>query len=178
MKKPSILSLVILVTYCGIVSAGDWANSDGSCYGKGSKNISAGISLIHIGFFGSFDYGFHDAISGGFATGFNTDRDGSWRRNYVPIVVRGAFHPFNLRKLAEKIKIRNKLDVYVGIATGWRIGSVKWESSVVAPAKPKVGGFIFREYIGIRFYPFNKFYILAEEGSGLGLFNFGVGFSF
>lgn len=173
-------TLCIAFIFCTTSYAKEWANSEGSCYGKQTKNISFGMSLLHIGFYGAFDYGFHDAISGGFASGYNGySYSRYWRYNYIPIVVRAAFHPFNLNVLSDKIKIRDKLDAYVGVATGGRIGWAKWRDSGDEFDSPTgVGGFIFREYIGVRFFPAENFYISAEEGSGLGLFNIGVGFSF
>ena len=96
----------------------------------------------------------------------------------MPIVARGAFHPFNLKALADKIKVRDKLDAYVGVSSGWNIGWASYRESGVEPDDPSVGHFIIREYLGVRFYPSEHFYLFAEEGCGLGLFNLGVGFKF
>lgn len=94
----------------------------------------------------------------------------------MPILARGSLHPFNLSVWAEKIKIRNRLDPYVGLSMGWNIGWASWKGSGVKLHTPGTGGFILRENIGVRFYPTSKFYVNFEEGGGLGLFNFGVGF--
>ena len=32
------------------------------------------------------------------------------------------FYPFNLKVLADKVNVRDKLDVYIGLASGGRIG--------------------------------------------------------
>ena len=51
--------------------------------------------MFDFGFYVAYDMGFHDAISGGVATGFN-----GYSLDYllfaVPFLVRAAFHPFNL----------------------------------------------------------------------------------
>ncbi len=168
-----------LVTCLSVSSAKEWATGIGSCYKQHSKTISLGMSLLHFGFFAAFDYGVHDAISVGIASGYNGyGHSRYWRYHFVPIGGRAAFHPFNLSVLADKIKVRDKLDVYVGFAMGGRVGWATWEYNGDELDEPKVGGFFFREYIGIRFFPTNNFYIMCDEGSGLGVFNLGVGFAF
>ncbi len=160
---------------------GEWASSIGSCYEKGNKNISAGMCFGHIGYFFAFDYAFHDAISGGCATGFNGFRySHAYRKNYMPIVVRAAFHPFNLKVIADKIRARNKLDVFVGLASGGRIGWLNYRGSDPdnKPSEPDVGGFFIREYIGIRFCPTVMCSTLVEAGSALRSLNIGVGIKF
>lgn len=179
MKRISLCILVSAFLYVGTSSAADWATSEGSCFGQWSKNISVGMSLLHFGFFTAFDMGVHDCISAGIATGYNGyGHTTVWRYNYVPIAGRAAFHPFNLQVLADKVRVRDKLDVYLGLASGGRIGWAKWEGSGDELSEPDVGGFFVREYIGIRFFPKPNFYLVAEEGSGLGTLNLGVGFKF
>ena len=180
MKTRTTVSIVVaLFLSVGTSSAANWATSEGSCYGQWSKNISFGMSLLHFGGFAAFDLGVHDCISAGIATGYNGyGYSRYWRYNYVPIAGRAAFHPFNLRVLADKVRVRDKLDVYLGLASGGRIGWARWEGSGDELKEPNVGGFFIREYIGIRFFPKDFFYLVAEEGSGLGTFNLGVGFKF
>ena len=176
--KIHVCILIAVFLYAGTSSAAYWANSYGSCYGQWSKTISIGMSLLHFGSFAAFDLGFHDCISGGIAVGYNGYGHSSyWRYNYVPIVGRAAFHPFNLNVLSDKIRVRNKLDVYVGLSSGGRIGWATERKSTPA-GTPDVGGFFIREYIGLRFFPTDHFYLLVEEGSGLGVFNLGIGFKF
>lgn len=173
--------LVLLLSGAFLTStfASDWATSEGSAYAKGNMFVSPLMSVVHFGGYALFDYGIHDAISVGGGVGYNGYSHNSWwRYNYVPIIVRGSFHPFNLSAWSEKISIRNKLDPYVGISTGWGIGWSTYRLSGLSGNSPSVGGFIFRENIGVRFYPTQKFYITAEEGGGFGLFNFGVGYKF
>jgi hypothetical protein len=160
-------------------SGGGWGNSIGSCCAKGDMNISLTMPIWPIGFFSAFDYAFHDCISAGGGIGiYGYSFNPYWRYHYMPIIARAAFHPFNLSVWADKIKARNKLDVYVGLATGARIGWVSWEGSGTELPEPKITRFLFREYIGIRFYPTEKFYLVAEEGGALLIFSFGVGLKF
>jgi hypothetical protein len=174
--RRAALIVMTMAFFCGTF-AQEWASSNGSCYAKGNMNVSTGISALHFGGYGLFDYAIHEAISVGGELGYNGYGHNSlWRYNYMPIVVRGSFHPFNLAVLSEIVKIKNKLDPYAGISMGWNVGWATWRSSDVKLDAPSTGGFIFRENIGVRFYPTSKFYLNFEEGGGLGLFNFGVGF--
>jgi len=171
----------IAVSICLSVPAraGDWATGEGSCYSKGAKIIGAGGSILPFGFYGSFDFGVHDAISAGGAVGWNTYGYSSiWRYNAIPILARGAFHPFNLSVLADKIKVREKLDAYVGLAAGWRIGFWSYDGPGVKPSTPSYGGLILREYIGVRYFFTDNFGVTAEDCHGLGVLNIGVCFKF
>ncbi|HEX2956297.1 MAG TPA: hypothetical protein VHO70_05680, partial [Chitinispirillaceae bacterium] len=165
-----LVSAVFTLTF-----AEGWATSEGSCYAKGDKNISAGLSMFHLGVYGMFDYGFHDAISGGGGIGFNGYTNGWWKEYYIPIVVRASFHPLNLAVLADKVPVRKKLDPYVGIVTGFIIGNAKWDGIGPEGSSYDVGGFVFREHIGARFYPSSKFYLYAEESGAFGWINLGAG---
>jgi len=179
MKKSWLLTAAsVLLIISSSTSAADWATSKGSCYGEGKSQLSFGFIAYYVGAFAAFDYGFHDAISGGIAVGFNNwHYSNIWDYNHVPIVVRAAFHPFNLKALADEIKIRDKLDVYVGLSSGWRVGWATYRHSGIEPIEPSVGGFFIREYIGARFFPSKNFFLMAEEGSGLGYFLIGIGFN-
>jgi len=173
-----ILATALTLAVVVQVSAADWAADGGSAYQKGDKNITVGFSLANLGFFGIFDYGFHEAISGGAVTGFHFWGTGYWKYREISILGRANFHPFNLKVLADKISIRNKLDVYVGIAVGGQIGWVDYDGPFANPVEPDVGGFSFRENIGARFYPTENFFLTIEEGLGLGILNFGCGLKF
>jgi len=162
------------------ICAQNWASSEGSCFQKGDINVSAGLGIGWFGFFAVGEYGINDAISVSVGTGYNGYGFSDYLRyNYIPIVARGAFHPFNLKVLSNKIKIRNKLDPYAGLALGYHIG---WASDLkdnpYDDATPSVGHFSFREYIGAKYYPTEKFYLTLEEGGGLSWLNFGVGLKF
>ncbi|HEX2955581.1 MAG TPA: hypothetical protein VHO70_02045 [Chitinispirillaceae bacterium] len=177
MKK--ILLAVLVVSLFQIAhTEQEWATSSGSCFAKGDLNISAGLSVWWLGFYGTVDYAILDAVSLGGGIGYNGYSFNSYYRyNYLPIAVRGSFHPFNLKVLADKIGIRDKLDTYIGISTGWNIGwaSKKRDDIPYLYSEPSVGGFLFRENIGARYYFAPNFYGYAEEGAGFGNFNFGIG---
>lgn len=177
--KKIIISLFVCFLLIASASAfaDDWSTAVGSCYGKGSANVSFGLIAYYLGAFAAFDYGFHDAISGGVAIGFNNwHYSNLWTYSQVPIVGRVAFHPFNLKAISDYISFRDKVDVYIGIASGWRIGWAKYRLSGIVPTEPTVGGFFVREYIGIRYFTNKGFFVVAEEGSGLGWFLIGIGF--
>jgi hypothetical protein len=182
MKTPRSI-LVTAMSIClfstAIIQAADWASGEGSCYAKGDKIISAGVSLFWFGFFGGFDYGIHDCISVGGAIGYNTYSFSDWYRvHYMPILVRGAFHPFNLKVLKDKIGVRDKLDVYVGPTIGYSINWVTEKNDLNIGGKPDVNGFVFREYIGARYHFTDKFSAFVEDCAGLGVICLGASFNF
>jgi hypothetical protein len=176
--KKRIMLVALALSFAATINAADWANAEGSCYAKGAKNVSVGGSMFDFGFFGAFDYGFHDCISGGIVSGFNGHCTSNWGYYDVPILARAGFHPFNLTVLKDKIKVRDKLDAYVGPAMGWQIGWTKWHASGVAVGSASYGGLIIREYIGARWYFTPALCVFAEDCAGLGLINIGASFKF
>jgi hypothetical protein len=175
----SIISIVFVVFTAGSIQAGDWATGEGSCFSKNSKEVSGGLSIFDFGFYAAYDMGFHDAISGGVATGFNWFGLDYYSRFAIPIVVRAAFHPFNLVALKDKISVRDKLDVYGGLSSGYSIGWTSWDSGPVSgTGLSDHGGFIFREYLGVRYFFKPNMALVAEDCGGLGILNFGICFKF
>jgi hypothetical protein len=175
----SIISCVFLVVITSSIQASDWATGEGSCFSKSSKEVSVGLSMFDFGFYAAYDMGFHDAISGGIVTGYNGYSDSWFSYGEVPILVRAAFHPFNLVALKDKISVRDKLDVYVGPSMGYEIGWVSWKDGSVAGLNlGTYGGFIFREYIGVRYFFTPKIAVTAEDCAGLGVINIGICFKF
>ena len=169
---------VCLLSIANIFAAEDWATSAGSCYAKGDKEISAAVSFFYLGAYGAFDYGFHDAISGGAAIGFNGYSLYGWSYNTVPVLVRAGFHPFNLTYLQDKIKIRDKLDVYIGPSVGWSFGWTSWSGSGIQGSAVGWGGLIFREYLGARYYFMPNLSVFAEDCGGMGVINIGLTLKF
>lgn len=167
---------LILLALSGSVFASDWATSDGSCYGKGNLSVGVGFSLVYPGAFVTADYGVHDAISAGIATGYNGKDYLGYRVNFFSIYARSAFHPFNLKVLAERVSVRNKLDPYAGLAIGF---SGEWISNHNTKYSSSLNKWSpVRELLGAKLYPISNLYIMAEEGGGLSVFNFGVGYKF
>jgi hypothetical protein len=134
-----------------------WAIDAGSAYTKLSKRIQFGVALSPVGLVTSYEYGFHEAISGGVATGLMIDP-----YVYVPIIGRAAFHPFNLASLCDRIAIRDKLDVFAGLAVGFELGADSPDP------------FVFREYLGARYFFNSKFGVFVEDCGGLGFLNIGL----
>jgi hypothetical protein len=150
MKVRMIAGVVFLALgLAGAAAAADWATAEGSCFKKGDMQITAGLSPWYFGPFGEFDMAFHDCISGGGSVGINWMFDPFWTETRIPIIFHAAFHPFNLKVLSEKIKVRDKLDPYVGIGTGWTFG---WWGGDVSPTNNFIGGFTLRETIGARWF--------------------------
>jgi hypothetical protein len=175
----AILSIISLIPASG--NASDWATSDGSCYAQGEKIASAALSINNFGLYAAFDYGVHDAISVGGGFGYNATSNLQWRYNYLPIMLRGAFHPFNLSALADKIVVRNMVDVYVGLTVGWRIGWLKWKSAAIAVREPtdlNNGFAIPREFIGVRYFFNDKLAIFVEHCPELTNISGGVSYKF
>jgi hypothetical protein len=170
-KQYSVLIAAIAaccVFYTGAYAA-EWATSAGSCYAKGDKYLDVGIPLpmypagVHV----AFDYAFHDAISGGGGIGFRYYYGGP---AYLTFLGRAAFHPFNLQVLSEKIKVRDKLDVYAG-PTFW-----------FGPSLNGWGGWHpdwwIREFIGARWHFSPRFCVFVEDCGGFGYLDGGITFKF
>jgi hypothetical protein len=158
------LGVAILFFSATGIWAEDWATSVGSCYAKGDKILDVGLPLpmYPLGVHAAFDYGFHDAISGGGGIGF---RSYWFEPTYLTFLVRAAFHPFNLAVLQDKIKVRDKLDVYVGPT--FYFG-------------PSFDGYVpdvwFREFIGARWHFSPKVSLFLEDCGGFGYFDGGISF--
>jgi hypothetical protein len=150
-----------------------WANSEGSVYSQGDMIGSAGISVHYFGAYVAFDYGLHDCISVGAATGYNGYTNLSLRYNRVPIIGRAAFHPFNLAALADKVIIRNMIDIYAGIATGWIF---VWERSDLF--NDNYGKFTIREYLGLRYHFSEKLSLFVEDCPGVAYIAGGISYLF
>jgi hypothetical protein len=152
-----LLGIAALGTMISSVSADQWATDKGSAFTKYSKQAQFGVALFPVGLIAAYEYGIHEAISGGVATGVMVDPF-----VYVPLVVRAAFHPFNLASLSDRIAVRDKLDVYAGLATGFEFGED-------APHP-----FVIREYLGVKYYFDSRFGIFAEDCGGLGFLTVGL----
>jgi len=152
---------VMMVLIAGAVLSRAEA-SDG-CFGKGNMLLDAGIGIWPFIPAAHFEVGVHDMVSVGGASGLVIP----WID--IPILARGAFHPFNLPVLVDKIPVRDKLDTYAGIVVGLSISP--GESY---PVWPTIG-----EIIGVRYYVSEKFGFYAEEclagpGEDLGYISGGI----
>jgi hypothetical protein len=174
--KKHVLFLIATVAVCCISSsnapASDWATSMGSCYTQGDKYLDVGTSLpfYPLGVHAAFDYGFHDAISAGGGIGFRYYYAYSswyWNSAYLTFLARGAFHPFNLTVLQDKIRVRDKLDVYAGLTT--------WVGPSLNGYRPDWG---VREYLGMRWHFAPKFCLFVEDCGGFGWLDAGITFKF
>jgi hypothetical protein len=116
--------------------------------------------MYPLGVHCAFDYGFHDAISGGGGIGMRYYYGTS--PVYFTFLGRAAFHPFNLKVWADKIKVRDKLDVWVG-PTAW-----------FAPAINGWPDWGVREYLGARWHFTPKIGVFLEDCGGFGFIDGGL----
>jgi hypothetical protein len=170
MKKQisgALIFFALLVFSVSPAQASDWATGEGSCFAKGDKILDVGIPFpaFQIGVHGAFDYAFHDAISAGGGVGFFYTYPYLGEQAYFTFVVRGAFHPFNLSALKDKIKVRDKLDTYVGL-TLYGGPSLSGDPFMFWP----------REYIGARWHFSPKISVFLEDCGGFGWFDGGISF--
>jgi hypothetical protein len=156
-----------IVAVAAIAACAVSVSAAGGCYSKGDKILDAGIGMWPFVPSVHFEIGVHDYVSVGGATGLLIPYLD------IPILARGAFHPFNLPVLQDKISIRDKLDAYAGLVAGLSVGPGDF-----SPVWP-----VFGEIIGARFYMSESFGFYAEEcwagpGSDLGWISGGVTFKF
>jgi hypothetical protein len=151
------LGIAVIGTIVSAAYGDQWANDNGSAYAKDSKRLQFGFALAPVGLVAAYEFGFHEAISGGVATGVMIDP-----YVYVPLIGRAAFHPFNLASIHDRIAIRDKLDVFAGLAMGFEFGED-------APHP-----FIIREYLGAKYYFDSRFGVFIEDCGGLGFLTLGL----
>jgi hypothetical protein len=172
--KKILLAAMVVSLFQTVYSAQDWATSSGSCFSKGDVNLSAGLSIIRIGAFITGDYAILDAVSVGGGIGYNFHQYNSMQTDhFVPLVVRGSFHPFNLKVLADKIPVRDKLDTYASIYSGWKFGWVTWDTPHHYLEDRDIDGFYFNANVGARYYFTPTLSGFAEIG-GFSVFGFGL----
>jgi hypothetical protein len=166
--------MVSLRRFCGmaaliaVAAAAGPVSASGGCFAKGDKIVDAGVGVWPFVIGGHFEVGVHDFVSVGGGTGIG------FPGPVFPILARGAFHPFNLPVLQDKITFRDKLDAYIGVVAGLSI-SLRDIDATVEPS--------FGEIIGARFYMSEKIGFFAEHcgawpGYDLGYIAGGVTFKF
>jgi hypothetical protein len=168
--KKRLFSVIAAIAFGIVFStsaiATEWSTSRGSCFAKGDKYLDVGIPLpmFPAGAHAAFDYAFHDAISGGGGMGFRYYYGSS---AHLTFVFRGAFHPFNLVVLQDKINVRDKLDVYVGPAF--------WVGPSLNGYAPDIWA---REFFGARWHFTPKLSAFIEDCGGFGYLDGGITFKF
>ena len=143
-------ALLMIAMTAGRAPVYGWGNGEGSAYAQGNIIGSLALSFHHFGAYGAFDYGLHDCISAGAAVGYDGYKQLDVRYNHIPLMARVAFHPFNLSVLADKIIIRDMVDVYLGITTGVLFIAINKGDEILAGNSEKTG-FRVREYLGMRY---------------------------
>lgn len=177
MKRKISLIIFLFFILININNSFGWATGEGSCYAKGDKIASAGLSLYPFGIYGTFDYGIHDCISAGLGTGYNGYSVlGYVQYHRIPIMARALFHPFNLEVLADKILVRNTIDIYIGLTLGATFTWISTDNPLYTPEEKS--GFRIREVAGGR-YQFNeKLSFFIEDSYSLSSIAIGVNYKF
>jgi hypothetical protein len=196
----------VLAAVCAILAGVFSVSAQGeSCFGKDVNIAQAGLgvgtnlgasvnSLMAVGPVVTYERGVHDLVSVGGTMSFATKTEeygGSFflldnhkyvvRYTEVPITARGAFHPFNLPVLIDKIPVRDKVDVYAGLAMGFRIYTAKYESGGGGTkiSTDTVDRFRYSAIIGGRYFFTKQFAAYLEEtGGSHGIINFGASMKF
>ncbi|MBN1575620.1 MAG: hypothetical protein JW913_03655 [Chitinispirillaceae bacterium] len=172
-----ITALSLLTFAAAATPVFGWANSEGSCYGQGNMIASLGLSIHYFGAYGAFDYGVHDCISAGAAVGYVGYSLLDARHHHIPLMARAAFHPFNLAALADKVIIRDVIDVYVGLSTGWLFVWIKRDNLSLQDEADKPG-YRVREYVGMRYHFSPKWSFFIEDCGYLSNIAGGVSYKF
>lgn len=168
MRAKVYVACFLLLGLSSAIFSADWATSSGSCYKQGDKNLEIGmpVPFYSFGLHASFDYAFHDAISGGGGLGFQHAWGNGY--NYFDFALRGAFHPFNLTVLSNKIPVRDKLDTYVGLVAYLHAGL----DNTPDPYVPVWG------LIGARWYFTPTISVFLEHCPAFGNLDCGICFKF
>lgn len=158
----------------GAISTGD-----GSCFKQGDKTVSGGLSFSHPGVYAAADLGLHDLLSIGGAGGYNRyTRISGWKYRQFPVLGRIALHPLNFSFLADVILIRDKVDIYGGIAAGYIFISSSWKGVTDPIGKPETSGIKIGEYLGISLQLNDRLSIFAEDCGEASNFALGVRWGF
>jgi hypothetical protein len=143
--------LAPVVIWAALFTACTPAHAQLECFAQGNIMLDIGFGAWPFIPQAHFDIGVHDLVSVGAGIGVHIP----WFA--LPILARGAFHPFNLPPLQDKIGIRDRFDAYVGLTAGIAIDPDDHR----APVLPTVA-----EFIGCRFFLSEVFGFFAEHEWG------------
>lgn len=146
--------------------------------GLGSTLSGAGLSTTVPPIGLSYEYGFHEHISGGAYLGYSgaseemTTFGGTWKwsYNYIIVGARGSWH-FDFLDT-------DKFDPYAGILIGYNIASVSVEKpsgyTGPEPASVSAGGVVVGGHLGMRYHFNEKLGAFAELGYGIAFLQLGL----
>jgi hypothetical protein len=151
-------------------------------FDKGDKLLNVGLNLGGtygggLGIGGSYEVGVTDFISVGGQADYNTWNYGwggySWKYNFFNVGGRGSYHFGN-----HFLKADN-LDLYAGLALGYRISQYKDPSGWSGSYSSSYGSGVFLGgYAGARYYFKPSLGAFAEVGSNTSVLKAGVTFKF
>lgn len=176
--KKIIASLVVV---SAMVLAGN--KSFAQAFEKGDKLVNVGINLGGtyggggVGVGGSFETGIHDFISVGAQADFVSWNYGwtgyNWKYNFLNIGGRGSYH------FGKHFLDVDKLDLYAGLALGYRIASYKDPSGWSGSYTSSYGSGVFLGgYGGARYYFKPSLGAFAEVGYNASPLKAGITFKF
>lgn len=177
MKKIIASSVIVLA----LVLTGN--TSFAQAFEKGDKLVNAGINLGGtyggggVGVGGSFEAGIHDFISVGAQVDYVSWNYGftgyDWKYNFLTVGGRGSYH-FG----KHFIKVDN-LDVYAGLALGYRISQYKDPSGWSGSYNNSYGSGVFLGgYAGARYFFKPTLGAFAEVGHNASPLKAGITFKF
>ncbi|MES2690630.1 MAG: outer membrane beta-barrel protein [Bacteroidota bacterium] len=176
--------LLLKISMIAALAVSGLSNTNAQVYeqGKGQLNVGLGIgsTLTATGFnttippIGvSYEYGFHENISGGAYLGYSgADYEFAgykWTYSYIIVGARGSWHFDFLDS--------DKLDPYAGLLLGYNIASVSVEKPAGATYTPPVataGGVVIGGHLGMRYHFNEKLGAFAELGYGIAFLQLGV----
>lgn len=152
------------------------ATGNGSCFYQGSRRISGALSISPTGVYAAIDLGLHDLISVGGTVGYNRHHYLSgWKYRNYPVLGTVALHPLNFTFLADLLLIRDRIDLYGGIAAGYVLVNSSWNAVSPTIGTPKKSGIRIGEYLGIRFFLNDQWHLFAEDCGAASGFALGLG---
>ncbi|MCY7351246.1 MAG: hypothetical protein LH606_11355 [Cytophagaceae bacterium] len=175
MKK--LLTFLALTVLVALASTG---KTSAQAYENGRNYLNVGIGLGTyggggLGFGGSFEHGFTDAISAGAIVGYSSGNYGyigsDYRFTFLNFGVRGSYH------FAELLNIgNNKLDPYAGLGLGYRVYGDNFSGTGYNRAYGS--GIFFMGHVGARYFFSDNVGGYAELGAGFATLQLGITLKF
>jgi hypothetical protein len=170
-----VIIALLLLMY--VPSSAEIATGEGSCFKQEDKIASGGLSISYVGVYAAIDFGLHDLFSVGGVGGYNRHEFLSgWKYRKYCALGRVALHPLNFAFLADIIRIRDKVDMYGGIAAGYVLISSSWNGVTDPIGTPDESAIKIGEYLGIRYHFNDRWCIFAEDCGEVT--NFALGLSY
>jgi len=175
-----IFSALLLVGALHLHSTAEISTGNGSCFYQGCKQVSGAVSFSKLGLFSAVDIGILDLVSIGGVTGYNRyDELTGWQYRRFPVLGRVALHPLNFSFLADLLLIRDRIDLYGGIAAGFIYIHSSWNGIRDQQiGTPDESGVSIGPYLGLRLSLTDRWQVFVENCGDASAFALGVGMRF